>query len=218
MTSSAAAKYAPDSPSRAGSLHLVGGVLALDFANTSSGRGGAMHLEHLRRGADVVDWAGHAGVLRESEHTVLARRLAGDVGLEQEILTRGVILRDVIYGIARSIANISIANPAEIGALGGIYAACIARGRLAHALGRHGWVWDTVANPVEAVLGPVALSAVTLVTREDVARVKQCGGAHCGWLFLDTTKNASRRWCDMAVCGNRAKQKRRGTATSRSSP
>ena len=41
----------------------------------------------------------------------------------------------------------------------------------------------------------------------DVSRIKQCSGDHCGWLFFDTTKNKQRRWCEMDVCGNRAKQK-----------
>ena len=53
-----------------------------------------------------------------------------------------------------------------------------------------------------------ALSALTLLTQADLSRIKQCQGDHCGWLFLDTTKNKSRRWCEMEVCGNRAKQKR----------
>jgi predicted RNA-binding Zn ribbon-like protein len=70
------------------------------------------------------------------------------------------------------------------------------------------WRWDTAQAPVEAVIGPIALSAIELVTRADCARIKQCAGDHCGWLFLDTTKNNRRRWCEMEVCGNRAKQKR----------
>ena len=48
----------------------------------------------------------------------------------------------------------------------------------------------------------------TLLQQADLARVKQCAGEKCGWLFFDATKNKSRRWCEMEVCGNRAKQKR----------
>ena len=62
--------------------------------------------------------------------------------------------------------------------------------------------------PVEAALGPIALEAVKLFTEADATRIKECGGHACGWLFYDATKNKGRRWCEMEVCGNRAKQKR----------
>ena len=63
---------------------------------------------------------------------------------------------------------------------------------------------------VEAVLGPISLSALTTLLQADLTRVKQCQGEKCRWLFFDATKNKSRRWCEMEICGNRAKQKRHG--------
>jgi predicted RNA-binding Zn ribbon-like protein len=71
------------------------------------------------------------------------------------------------------------------------------------------WVWDPLVRPVEAILGPVVLSALSVLTGSDLSRIKRCPGDHCGWLFYDATKNRRRRWCEMEVCGNRAKQKRR---------
>ena len=62
--------------------------------------------------------------------------------------------------------------------------------------------------PVEAALGSIALAAVELFTEGDFSRIKECGGHACGWLFYDTSKNNRRRWCEMEVCGNRAKQRR----------
>jgi predicted RNA-binding Zn ribbon-like protein len=53
------------------------------------------------------------------------------------------------------------------------------------------------------------LSALSVLTGSDLSRIKRCPGDHCGWLFYDATKNRRRRWCEMEVCGNRAKQKRR---------
>lgn len=52
----------------------------------------------------------------------------------------------------------------------------------------------------------LALSALSLIEPERRARVRIC--ANCGWLFLDRSRNGSRLWCDMAVCGNRAKARR----------
>ena len=59
------------------------------------------------------------------------------------------------------------------------------------------------------MLWPVVQSAVDLMTSPELDRVGQCADDRgCGWLFVDTTKNRSRRWCDMRDCGNRAKARR----------
>jgi predicted RNA-binding Zn ribbon-like protein len=63
---------------------------------------------------------------------------------------------------------------------------------------------------VATVLGPIALSAVDLFRGGQFERLKQCPGpsGDCGWLFFDRSKNNSRRWCEMSVCGNRVKVRR----------
>jgi predicted RNA-binding Zn ribbon-like protein len=57
-------------------------------------------------------------------------------------------------------------------------------------------------------LRPIARSAAELLTSETLSRVRECGGATCTWLFLDASRNRSRRWCSMESCGNRAKARR----------
>jgi len=54
----------------------------------------------------------------------------------------------------------------------------------------------------------LALSAAGLMTSPEMARVRACGSSDCRWLFLDTSKNHTRRWCDMKICGNRMKARR----------
>jgi predicted RNA-binding Zn ribbon-like protein len=83
----------------------------------------------------------------------------------------------------------------------------VAAAKLAPFRGNFVWSWRPADGLVEAILGPITLSALTLLVQSDVSRIKQCAGDHCGWLFFDTTKNKQRRWCEMEVCGNRAKQK-----------
>ncbi len=97
----------------------------------------------------------------------------------------------------------------DIDVIAAIHAVCLSRGRLTTRDGGFGWTWDIDDAPDQTLLGPIAASAMMLITTADRARLKQCGGHHCGWLFLDTTKSNNRRWCEMEVCGNRAKQKRR---------
>jgi predicted RNA-binding Zn ribbon-like protein len=83
------------------------------------------------------------------------------------------------------------------------------------------WGWQGMEADLASVLWPVTLSAAELLVSPQLARVKACAG--CGWLFLDLSRPGTRRWCDMAVCGNRAKVQRhyartREMARSRSSP
>ena len=54
----------------------------------------------------------------------------------------------------------------------------------------------------------LAADAELLASEQQLAHLRQCCGDNCGWLFLDSSKNHSRRWCDMRDCGNRAKVRR----------
>jgi predicted RNA-binding Zn ribbon-like protein len=194
--------------SRAGTLPLVGSDLAFDFTNTASGRGGPMHKEHLRCAEHVVAWARHARVLTPGDGQWLAALVVREEPLGVGLLRRALELRDVIYAIGRDVAAGEQPSAGQVDGLARIHAVCVARARLVPHGAGFVWAWDPKEAPVEAVLGPVALSALTLLTQGELSRVKQCQGDHCGWLFFDTTKNKSRRWCEMEVCGNRAKQRR----------
>jgi predicted RNA-binding Zn ribbon-like protein len=68
--------------------------------------------------------------------------------------------------------------------------------------------WDWSKDDAELPLWALSLSASDLMTSEDMDRVRACDNPECRWLFLDTSKNHTRRWCDMKVCGNRMKARR----------
>jgi predicted RNA-binding Zn ribbon-like protein len=198
---------AADAPSRAGVLPLVGSELAFDFANTSSGRGGPQHIEHLRTPEHLLIWARHATMLtrRDGEH--IEKRIAANSALGAELLDRALALREVIYAIGTACAHGRRPRTGYVDALARVYATCIHKARLSPCEANFAWVWHPEDGVIEAILGPIALSALTTLSQTDLTRVKQCAGEHCGWLFFDTTKNKGRRWCEMEVCGNRAKQK-----------
>ncbi|MFI4987818.1 MAG: CGNR zinc finger domain-containing protein [Alphaproteobacteria bacterium] len=197
-----------DTASRAAVLPLVGNELALDLANTSSGRGSAKPLEHLVRPEHAIAWARHAKALTPADGETLQAAIAANAKLAARLLRRTLELREVIYLIGAAIAARSPVDAANVEHLTRIHADCVARAKLVPHDASFVWVWDPADGAVESVLGPIVLSALTLLTQSDLSRIKQCRGDHCGWLFFDTTKNKSRRWCEMEVCGNRAKQRR----------
>lgn len=194
--------------SRAGSLPLIGNELALDFVNTSSGRGSPTQREHLVRAPHVVAWARHAKVLTPADGDALERAFAMDAKLAAKLMKRALELREAVHAIALALATAREPAAADVDRLRRCHAECVARARLVPGGTTFVWAWDPREAPVEAILGPIALSALTLLTQADLSRIKCCRGEHCGWIFFDTTKNKSRRWCEMEVCGNRAKQRR----------
>jgi predicted RNA-binding Zn ribbon-like protein len=200
-------------PSRAAVLPLVGGALAFDLTNTSSGRGGPRWLEHLQTAGNVVDWARHAKILTARDAGRLHRRLVADRRLAARLHAAMIELREVIHSVGVEIAATARAHRKPMDQLVRIHAGCLARARLVPSASTFAWVWDPADSPVEAILGPIVLSGLSVLTGADLSRIKRCPGDHCGWLFFDATKNKGRRWCEMEVCGNRAKQKRRRSRT-----
>lgn len=192
---------------RAATLPLVGSDLAFDFTNTASGRSGPEHKDHLQTPQHIIAWSRHAKVLTPEDGAAVERMITAKPALGRALLARARELREVIYRIGSVIARGELPQAADTDALSQIHAACVARAKLTPFRSNFVWSWRPADGVVEAILGPVALSALTLLVQSDVSRIKQCTGDHCGWLFFDTTKNKQRRWCEMEVCGNRAKQK-----------
>lgn len=195
-------------PSRAGSLLLVADDLALDFANTESGRAFASHQNHLREAANVADWLRHAKVLGIEEAEWLRRQVSERPDLAADLLAQAIELREAIHDIGAAVGKSAKPPGAALAALAALHARFMARATLAPGAASCGWRWSLRASPIEAALGPIALAGVKLFTEGDFDRIRECGGHACGWLFYDRSKNNRRRWCEMEVCGNRAKQRR----------
>ena len=196
-------------PSRAGSIALIAGDLALNFANSASGRGFPSHQDHLQLPAHVADWLEHAGALDAATAADLRARLAADPVFADALLAEARRLRDDVHAVAAAIARRAAPPAPALDDLAALHAGWLAAAKLAPDGERRGWRWRVEEAPLAAALGPVALAAVALVTERDPTRIRECGGIACGWLFYDETKNNRRRWCEMEVCGNRAKQRRR---------
>jgi predicted RNA-binding Zn ribbon-like protein len=83
-----------------------------------------------------------------------------------------------------------------------------ARNRLASTPAGLAWDWRLDPSRLDHPLGPIAWSTADLLTSPEAHRLSLCAADDCGWLFIDSSRNHSRRWCDMADCGNRAKVRR----------
>ena len=196
------------SPSRAGSLDLIADDLALDFANTESGRGFPSHENHLREAEHVAQWLKHAKALPAEDADWIGRQVSQRPEIAADLMTQAIVLREAIHAIGAALGRRAKPPAASLADLSAVHARCVAKAALAPGVLSCRWRWSVRAAPVEAALGPIALAAVKLFTEGDFHRIRECGGHACGWLFYDRSKNNRRRWCEMEVCGNRAKQRR----------
>ena len=79
---------------------------------------------------------------------------------------------------------------------------------LAGEAGEFAWRWERLDKDLNALVWPIVHAAADLLASPNIQSVRECGNETCRWLFLDTSKNRSRRWCDMKTCGNRIKARR----------
>ena len=198
----------PAPPSRAGVLPLIGGALCLDFANTSSGRGGRLHRENLRSYDLLLVWCAHAGIFAARKRHALAKLAATRPAAAARTLRRALALREAIHAIAAALGRGARPPAPAVARLNRELGRAMARARLRPAAGGFVWEWGPERPTFDGMLDPILRSAAELLVGPVGDRVKQCPGRHCGWVFLDRTKNRRRRWCEMEVCGARAKARR----------
>jgi predicted RNA-binding Zn ribbon-like protein len=193
---------------RAATLHLIGGRACLDFANTTSGRGTDQHLEHLLHYDDLVVWTRRAGLLSADEAAALTTQAGAMPEAAAAVLARALELREALHDIFATSAAHASAPAVAIERVNGVLTAAMAEARLRTTADGFAWDWQAATPGLDRMLWPIARAAAELLVSPALARVKACPGRHCGWLFLDATKNGRRRWCDMRVCGSRDKARR----------
>lgn len=162
---------------------FIGGALCLDFVNTAGGRDrGRVLRDKLGGPGDLERWAQLAGL--------------PPAGMTPSRFARAMELREALSRICEAAIRHRPPRPDDLAILNG-------------ELPRRRLVYSARALALEptdhSLLAAVARSAADLLTSRDLARLRRCPGAECGWVFLDTSRNRSRQWCSMRVCGNRAK-------------
>jgi predicted RNA-binding Zn ribbon-like protein len=192
----------------AGTLDLIGGDLSLDFINTVSDHDTENLKEHLHSYAALLAWARHTGILTSAMALRLQRRAGREPAEAQSILERAITLRESLYRIVMAAAAGEKAVPADLEVLNLNLAHALPHARVVYAPEGMTWAWEHSEDALDQVLWPIARSAANLLTSDRVGRVRECNSDTCGWLFVDASKNHSRRWCSMSDCGNRAKASR----------
>ncbi|MBG6068752.1 CGNR zinc finger domain-containing protein [Micromonospora ureilytica] len=186
-------------------MHLVGGNLALDFINTRTGPPvGPTDDDVLTGYPGLVDWGVYAGALTDTEAAAMRRLSRSDPDGAHAAFVRAQRTRDNLDEIFRPLAAGESPSARALAQLRDDEADALAHAQLERG-STFGWAWRddrTLARP----LRPVTHAAVQLLTDGPLDRIKGCGG--CRFIFVDESKNRSRRWCSMDDCGTTEKIRR----------
>jgi len=189
-------------------FHLSGRP-ALDFANTVSWRASGRPVERLESAEDLVRWAKQSRVITDRDARELAQQARRKPAPTTAAVARVRVLREAIYRVFSMIADSHQPNQSDMATINRVLSEAMRHIRVTRrAHGGFVSAWQKGPPSLRRVLWPVARSVAEVLTSEDLGRLKKCPSANCGWIFLDTTRNHTRRWCDMKVCGNRAKARR----------
>ncbi len=208
------------SGTEAGTVKLIGGRLCLDFVNAVGGRNhhpsgkrlrqdyGQIRADKLLEYLDLVEWSRHAGILTDKEAKNLTRDAEQRPLEARQVFARGLRLREAIYRILKALVSGWKIDAADVDTLNQELTIAQSHDRLIITAGQFSWGWEGSRDALDRMLWVITQSAAELLTADEISRVRECGGEDCGWLFLDTSRNRSRQWCDMQDCGNLAKVRR----------
>lgn len=173
------------------------GLRCLDFGNSVDYLQSPPRYDILPDRAAIIEWGRCAGILPPD---MLADPVPGDISFARVIETRDLFSRMFLAFASGEdpaapdlvLFNVRLQETAAqmqiIPANGGYVLACRS------------------SKPLERVACEVVRLAADFLLTGDLGRIRRCG--ECGWLFYDKSRNASRRWCEMKSCGNRAKARR----------
>ena len=179
----------------------------LAFVNTLSGRPTDAPVERLVSYDALVEWAREQHLIPAAAADRLSREAGRHPHQAAGVLARAREFREALNSLAESIDQQRQPGPPVLATIGECLAAAYANGRLVPHDGALQWV-ASADDDLNRVLWEIGRAAGRLVLSPRLSRIRACAAADCGWWFVDDTKNRSRRWCDMKLCGNREKIRR----------
>jgi predicted RNA-binding Zn ribbon-like protein len=194
---------------------FIGGVLCLDFVNSVGGREeheekpypeNIIVKDKLEDFGDFINWGKDIGILNEAGRKYFLN--AYEKKEQEKIFKKAIELRESLFKIIYDVINNKEPDEKMIQILDREYSAANANRKFVYKDNKIEWQFSNDPLKPDYLIWLIAESAVKLLSSDLLPRVKICSGDDCGWLFLDTSRNKSRQWCDMKDCGNVAKVRR----------
>jgi len=161
--------------------------------------------EELHAISDLLQWAKEAGLLSPAENDRLAMFYNRNPDEATGAIAKGTAIRDLLLSIFAGIANGRSVSARHLSELNSALAQAPGLLRVHKKPDCIKQEWSSAADGLRQVLFPILFSAAELLTSDRLGRIRECASNDCIWLFVDESRNRSRRWCDMSSCGNRMK-------------
>jgi len=199
---------------------LIGGDASLDFVNTVNGRTSrpnkksgrdyydAFVSDKLENYTDLIAWSLKAGLINEKDAKKLLQVSRDEPQAGDAVLKRALNLRESIYRLCKAAIEGWQPEAEDLEKLNRELSLARRHQKLSAAKSVFVFEWIDRTGALDSMLWQISESATEMLLRGDLTRVRRCGSDVCNWLFLDTSRNRTRQWCDMKDCGNLAKVRR----------
>ena len=179
----------------------------LAFINTLSSRPTDSPVERLVSYEALVKWAEEQRLISAAAGERIVTEARKHPQQAAAVLSRAKVFREALNGLAEAVDTGKTPGTEVLRTIGACLSLAYANARLVPYEGTLQWV-SSADDDLERIVWEVGRAAGRLVISPRLARLRACAADDCGWWFVDETKNRSRRWCDMKLCGNREKIRR----------
>ncbi len=188
--------------------------ICLHFSNTKDWHGSEHPVEKLQKLSDLISWSVKENIIDKPSAIAYLRASEADSNEAKAALVGARDLRESIYRIFSSFSHDRAPQENDLHFLNQNIARAFSRQELMYNQRRKEFHWGwkkqemkTSGHNFDQILLPIVKSAADLLVSDKLHLVKECANETegCGWLFIDSSKNHSRRWCSMRDCGNRSK-------------
>jgi len=188
------------------SLDLEGGVLCLDFVNTTSDRRHAPITDYFGDIEGFLYWAvNKAGIIEEKRALSLEKIIKADRPKADVFFKEAMDLRELLHDMFYRLSRQEKITASQLNSFNKVLREYLPQTQLQIKDEGFESVCSCEASSLQQLTAPIVQSAHELLLSNKLGRIKQCGSNNCGWLFLDTSKNGKRHWCSMKTCGSKDK-------------
>ena len=179
--------------------------LCLDFVNTAGEHPAKPNGDFLTSYARLVEWSVFLKSISNEQAETLLTLAHQHPDKADEALKFAITVREALFRVLDAAAENRQPDAADMQAFNAILARAMSHLHMTPSSANFSWTCALDENDLETMIWPVVWSAAELMTSHDLHYLRECASDDCEWLFLDTSKNHSRRWCSMKECGNRSK-------------
>jgi len=182
--------------------------LCLAYANTLFWRGRDQPTETLHDFSNLLRWLENTAGVSATDLRNIEQWSRAHTKKAADIFADAIALREAMYRSFAAQVTAKRSRQPDFALLQRALAQAPARRQLTHAVSGYAWKIERLRPLAAHLLAPILWSAGDLLIDSAHNNLRRCANSECLWLFIDASKNATRRWCDMASCGNRAKARR----------